>query len=85
MKGKSVTKKKNAPLPCPFCGTKPKITEGWGAPAGVGVVWTITISCRSKKRCAIKPQLSGYAVRSTIAANYSLRGEVIGVWNKRKV
>ena len=82
MKSESVIKKENAPLPCPFCGTKPKITEGWGAPAGVGVAWTITISCQSKK-CAIKPQFGLHSIYKS-KSDKILRIAVIKVWNKRK-
>ena len=80
MKNKSVAEKKVAPLPCPFCGTKPKVSEGWGAPAGVGTAWTVTITCSAKK-CAVNPQLNTFAVFHS--TRLLLRSNAIRAWNKR--
>ena len=69
--------------PCPFCGCKPKLIEGWGAPAGVGTAWSVTITCESK-RCKINPQLSTNTIFYRSDAKKELKTETIKAWNKRK-
>ena len=65
---------------CPFCGCKPRISNGWVAPAGVGTAWGVSITCNSKK-CLVHPQLSAYTIRYNDGKK--LRLQVIETWNKR--
>lgn len=69
------------PLPCPFCGSKATINEGWGAPAGVGQAWCVSITCSTGK-CGITPQLS--VSEKLDSKRTLLRAAAIRIWNTRK-
>ena len=74
---------KFSPLPCPFCGCKPKIRQVNAAPAGVGSALAVTIACESKK-CAINPSLQVYTTSLSDEKRKLLRKEAMKKWNVRK-
>lgn len=73
--------KKPVANPCPFCGKKPSVVEGWGAPAGVGTAWSCWITCENRK-CRVKPQYSTYTTK-WVSDQRKLKKETIERWNIR--
>lgn len=67
--------------PCPFCGVKPKVYEGWSATAVR--YWGVLISCESKT-CVVHPQLSAHSKDLYNEKNTLVRLVAVKTWNRRK-